>query len=93
MRDHEGKDHEGITRKIVIAAVVPAIIAGAAATGPAVVSRYYSAGAHPSAAYRVATTVYGGLPDHTDTGTDFPLAAPPQPGTATIHFNILGSSD
>ncbi len=92
VKDREGKDNEGIVGKVFVFTAAPAIIAGATAVGPGAFSHYHPAGAQPSAAYGVATTVYSG-PDHTDTGTDFPLAAMPKPGTAVIHFNILGLGD
>ena len=87
------KDSEGIISKIFVFSAAPAIIAGAVATGPVVPGHYHPAGASSlSAVYGVATTVYAG-PDHTDPGTDFPLAAIPQPGTAAIHFNIVVPGD
>jgi hypothetical protein len=95
VKDHEGEDredHEGIIGKIAGFTASAAIIAGAVASGPGALSHYHLAGAQPSAAYGVATTLYSG-PDHTDTGADFPLAALPQPGTAAIRFNILGPGD
>ena len=88
------KDHEGIFGKISIFTVATPLIAGAVATGPTALSHYHLAGAAPpGAAYGVATTGYSGSPDHTDTSADFPLTAIPQPGTASIHFNIVVPGD
>lgn len=94
VKDHDDKDHEGMFGKIFIFTAAPAISAGAIATGPGALSHYHlTGGSPPSAAYGVATTGYAGIPDHADSSADFPLAAIPQPGTAAIHFNILGPGD
>lgn len=93
MRDESERKpfHESKLFKAFVFTAVPAVTAAAVATGTPI-ARYYH---HTQAgsAYAVATTGTAGMPDHTDSGADFPLAAIPQPGTASIHINILGTSD